>query len=237
MAAVKAEKIEIDLEDGTRMSAFVAAPGGRGRRRAILVFQEAYGVNSHIEDVCRRFAREGYVALAPELFHRTAPGFVAAYGDRAAFMPHLQALTIEGLSADIRAAHAALAARKDVAASDVSCIGFCMGGRTAFLAASLVPLKAAVSFYGGNIAPSLLNRVEHIAAPLLMFWGSLDQHIAQGQIDTIGDALRAHVKPFVDVRFSRADHGFFCDQRATYHSESARQAWALTLEFLSTYKP
>src|SRR5437660_12557267 len=106
MVEIASEKVTIDVGDGTRMDAYHAKPQGGGRRPGLLVLQEAFGVNSHIRDVADRFAREGFAALAPELFHRTAPGLDAPYGDFAAVMPHYQALTVEGLSADLTAAHA-----------------------------------------------------------------------------------------------------------------------------------
>ena len=81
MEAVKTETVNLQVADGTAMNAFVATPGGDARRPGLLVFQEAFGVNAHIRDVAERFARQGYVAIAPELFHRTAPGFEGAYND------------------------------------------------------------------------------------------------------------------------------------------------------------
>lgn len=229
------ENVELDVEDGTKMRAFVAKPrGGAGRHPGVIVFQEAFGVNKHIRDVAERFAREGFVALAPELYHRFAPAFESGYEgpQRDAGIANLKKLTNEGLQADIKAAHAALTARPDTRGESVSSVGFCLGGRTSFLAAATAPLRAAVSFYGGGMA---VERAKDIGAPLLMFWGGLDAHIPASQIDAVGEALRKHDKSFVDVRFSKADHGFFCDARASYNPDAARQAWALTLEFLRTH--
>ncbi len=118
---------------------------------------------------------------------------------------------------------------------DVSCVGFCMGGRAAFVAASLLPLRAAVSFYGAGIAPGLLERAPQVRAPLLFFWGGRDAHIPPEHVSETARALRAAGKSFVSVEFSRADHGFFCDARPSYDAGAARQAWAHTIEFLKTY--
>jgi carboxymethylenebutenolidase len=123
----------LSVADGTSMRAYVSRPAGKPRA-GLLVFQEAFGVNAHIRDVADRFAREGYLAIAPELFHRTAPGLEAGYTDFPAVMPHMQALTNEGLEADIRAAHDWL--RKAVPELKICATGYCMGGRTAWLSFS-----------------------------------------------------------------------------------------------------
>jgi carboxymethylenebutenolidase len=232
-AAIVKEKIELAVSDGTRMAAYVARPERDGPHPGLLVFQEAFGVNHHIRDVCERFAAEGYVAMAPELFHRTAPaGFEGSYTDFPAVRPHLQAVTTETAEADIRSAHEWLRSNVEVKAEEISCIGFCLGGRVSFIANGLVPLRAAVSFYGGGIAPGLLDRASRLQAPSLFIWGGLDKHITPEHRRAVLEALSAAKKIYVNAEFSRADHGFFCDERAAYEPHSARQAWALTLEFL-----
>ncbi len=224
------EKVELSVADGTRMSAYVARPKDGGAHPGLLVFQEAFGVNHHIRNVAERFAAVGYVAIGPELFHRTAPGFEGSYTDFAAVMPHLQAVTAETAEADVRSAYDWL--RSSAKASDISSVGFCMGGRVSFIANSIVALRAAVSFYGGGIAPALLDRAAKLQAPSLFIWGGMDKHITPEQRRAVTDTLSAEKKIYVNAEFSRADHGFFCDERAAYEPHSARQAWALTLEFL-----
>src|SRR5579862_9626893 len=105
MLKIATQKITLEVADGTSMDAYVARPAEEGKFPGMLVFQEAFGVNAHIRDITERFAREGYVAIAPEMFHRTAPGFESGYDNFPAVMPHLQALTEEGMGADIRAAY------------------------------------------------------------------------------------------------------------------------------------
>jgi carboxymethylenebutenolidase len=232
-AATVSEKVELAVADGTRMAAYVARPERGGPHPGLLVFQEAFGVNRHIRNVSDRFAAEGYVVIAPELFHRTAPpGFEGSYTDFAALAPHYQAVTTETAEADIQAAYSWLRSNSQVKPDQISSVGFCMGGRVSFLANSLVPLRAAVSFYGGGIAPGLLERVSKLQAPSLLIWGELDKRITAEHRKAVTDALSAQQKAYVNVEFSRADHGFFCDERAAYEPNSARQAWALTLEFL-----
>ncbi|MFY9908517.1 MAG: dienelactone hydrolase family protein [Candidatus Sulfotelmatobacter sp.] len=227
------EKVELAVSDGTQMNAYVARPQQSGRYPGLLLFQEAFGVNHHIRNVTERFAAEGHVVIAPELFHRTAPpGFEGSYTDFASVMPHMQAVTPENIEKDVRSAYDWLHSNSQVTSNEISCVGFCMGGRVSFIANSILPLHAAVSFYGGGIAPGLLDRAPKLHAPMLLIWGGQDKHIPPEQRKAVTDALTAAQKIYVNAEFSRADHGFFCDERAAYEPHSARQAWALTLEFL-----
>lgn len=213
------------------MQAYIARPAGNAPYPGLMVFQEAFGVNAHIRDVTERFAEQGYVAIAPELFHRTAPaGFEASYSEFPSMRPHMQALTADAAEADVRAAYDWLHSNSQV--KRISCVGFCMGGRVSFIADSILPLHAAVSFYGGGIAPDLLHRASALHAPILLIWGGLDKHLTPELRRSVVDALAAQHKPYVNAEFSQADHGFFCDQRPAYEPRAARQAWALTLEFL-----
>jgi carboxymethylenebutenolidase len=227
------EKVEVAVADGTRMAAYVARPQKVGPHPGLLLFQEAFGVNHHIRSVSDRFAAEGYVVIAPELYHRTAPpGFEGSYSDFPAVMPHARAVTTETAEADIQSAYDWLRSNDKVTASEISSVGFCMGGRVSFIANSFVRLRAAVSFYGGGIAPGLLDRAAKLEAPSLLIWGGLDKHITAEHRRAVAEALSAEKKIYVNAEFSRADHGFFCDERSAYELHSARQAWALTLEFL-----
>jgi carboxymethylenebutenolidase len=115
-----------------------------------------------------------------------------------------------------------------------------MGGRTSILAALTVPLQCAISYYGGGIAPgglfpSLADRLKDINAPTLLFWGGLDAHIGADAVQAVASALSAAKKDYVNVVFSTADHGFFCDARASYNAVAAKEAWSLTLEFLKLH--
>jgi carboxymethylenebutenolidase len=231
-AGVFTQKVQLKA-DSSPMQAYVARPQGNGPHPGLMVFQEAFGVNAHIRDVADRFAAEGYVAIAPELFHRTAPaGFEADYNDFASVRPHLQAITPEAAEADVRATCDWLHSNAEVKRGDISCVGFCMGGRVSFIADSVVPLHASVSFYGGGIARDSLDRAKTLHGPILLIWGGLDKHITPEIRRSVVDAVAGQHKPYVNAEFSQADHGFFCDQRSSYEPRSARQAWVLTLEFL-----
>jgi carboxymethylenebutenolidase len=235
METIRTENITLKVADGTSMNAYVATPVEGAKAPGLLVFQEAFGVNAHIRDVTDRFAKQGYVAIAPELFHRTGPGFEGAYSNFPACMPHRQALTPDGLIADARAAFDWLQGNPRVLPNATASVGFCMGGRVSFLANSALPLKAAISFYGGGIAPALLPRAAQQHGPILFFWGALDSHIPKDHIRAIIDAMQEAKKTYVNVEFSDADHGFFCDARPSYKETAAKQAWELVLKFLATY--
>lgn len=240
MAEINTGWITLNVADGTTMRAYMARPEPTGQRTGLLVYQEAFGVNEHIRDVTERFAREGYVAIAPELFHRTAPGFEGAYDKFETVMPHVRALTDQNLEADVRSAYDWLHADIRTQGQRIACVGFCMGGRVAFLTNAALPVSASISFYGGGIAPSpfsagLLSRAGEVHAPQLLFWGGLDKHIGPEQTLAVSESLRTAGKPFVNVEFSDADHGFFCSVRSSYNPSAARQAWALALAFLNIY--
>jgi carboxymethylenebutenolidase len=167
------------------------------------------------------------------MFHRTAdPGFEAGYDDFDAVRPHLRALTIEGIIADATAAHEFLTRDPAVDPARVAAIGYCMGGRCAFLANSALPLRAGVSYYGGGITGAVLERARLLNGPHLFFWGGKDTELSQTYRHEILAALDAAKKPHVNVKMSEAGHGFFCDERKAYHPDSAAEAWALTVEFL-----
>src|SRR5690242_14249046 len=106
MPSVTTSAVTLQVPQATPMDAFVARPAGAGPHPGLLVFQEAYGVNPHIRDVTTRFANQGYVAIAPELFHRTGPGFEGRYGDFEGTKPHFNAINTPDLEADIRATFA-----------------------------------------------------------------------------------------------------------------------------------
>ena len=232
-AEIKTQRIELNVPGSSAMQAYLARPASEGPHPGLLVFQEAYGVNSHIRNVTERFAAQGYVAIAPELFHRTAPaGFEGDYRNFPSVKQHYEALTNEAAEADVRTTYEWLCLNSNVKSDNVACVGFCMGGRISFLANSIVPIRSAVSYYGGGIAPGLLERAARLHGPALLFWGGLDKHITPEHRKSVIDALSVQHKTYINVEFSNADHGFFCDERPAYEPNAARQSWAFTLEFL-----
>ncbi len=225
--------VTLPVEGEPAMQAFTAQPKGGGAFPGILIFQEAFGVNHHIRSLVSRFAEQGYVAIAPEFYHRTAPaGFEANYGDFEAVRPHSSVLTTEKLEADIKAAYNWLSSQPQVKKDSIVCSGYCMGGRCSYIANSILPLKAAVSYYAGGMKEELLQKAAQLHGPMLFFWGGLDKHIPEEQRRGVTEALEKAGKKFVNVVVSDADHGFFCDERSAYNEHAAKEAWALTLSFL-----
>lgn len=233
-------KVTLSTADGP-MDAFLALPDGAARAPALVVIQEAFGVNPHIQDVCRRLAGEGYLALAPEVFHRTGAGLTFAYDDLARARPVFATLDNRTLETDVQAALAALRARPDVDARRVGIIGFCMGGFTAFLAACRTEVATAVCFYPGGLVRErpglalqpLLGEVAGMRAPVLLFFGEADPSIPHEDVEAVRAALRAADRVHEIVVYPGAGHGFFCDRRpAAFHAEAAADAWSITLDWL-----
>lgn len=223
--------VTLPVAGASDMRAYTVLPAAAGPAPGIILLQEAFGVNHHIRSVADRLAAAGYAVIAPELFHRSAaPGLEIPYSDFASALPHFQVISVEGLTADLQAAHGWLTAQPGVVADKIGSIGFCLGGRVSFLANAVLPLAAAVSYYGGG-TQLLKDRASELHAPHLFFWGGLDQHISKENVAEVVAAVEAAGKPFLNTVISYADHGFHCDERPSYNPEAAHEAWALTLAF------
>lgn len=234
--------ITVDVAEGP-MQAFRTEPEGTGRGPALLVIQEAFGVNSHIRDVCRRLSARGYVALAPEIFHRTGHGVELGYDDLSQVMPHFTKLTNAGLLADVRAGLAALAADPRVDATRIGVIGFCVGGFTTFLAAEHTDARAFVAFYGGGILRTrpnvalepLIGDAHLIRRPILLLFGGQDHSIPPEDVQAIDRRLTELGTNHEVVIMPDGGHGFACNDRAAYHQPSAERAWEVTHRWLSAH--
>ena len=223
--------VTLSVSDGTEMRAYSAFPNSTSPVAGIILLQEAFGVNHHIRSVADRLAAAGYAVIAPELFHRTAtPGQEFAYSDFSSAMPHYSAINNEDLTFDLHASYAWLQNQPLVKADKIGSIGFCLGGRVSFLANAVLPLAAAVSYYGGG-THTITDLAKDLHAPHLFFWGGLDAHIGKAQIHQVIEAVEAAKKPYINTIISYADHGFHCDERPSYHPAAAKEAWALTLAF------
>ncbi len=221
--------------------AYWAQPDGEGPFPVVLVFFEAFGLNGHIQDVARRLAREGYVAVAPDFYHRLPEPRTAEYEDLERVAQLASATPDEHLLEDIRAVLAYVISSPVVRKDRIGVIGFCMGGRTAFLAACAFPeeIKAAAPFYGGGIASPRrfgpagtppLHMADRLQARMRLFFGGRDPFIPLEEVRTIEARLRELGKAAEVFIYPEAGHGFFCDERESYHAEAARDAWQKTLE-------
>jgi carboxymethylenebutenolidase len=209
--------------DGHEFRAWLAAPKGPPKG-AVVVLQEIFGVNSHIRAVTDGFAAEGYVAVAPSLFDRVRKGIEMGYTDkemqegRGYVMQLKQDQTLKDISA-------AIAIVKHT--GKVGVVGYCWGGRMAYLAACELPIACAVSYYGGGITQILDKKPK---VPVMYHFGERDKHITPDDVATI---KAAH--PEGTYYLYSADHGFNCDQRASYDAPSAALARKRTLAFFNRH--
>ena len=222
------------------MKCHQAQPRGQGKFPAVIVVMEAFGLNDHIKDVTERVAAEGYVALAPDLYYRESPN-VVGYDQLQEAIALMQRLNAEKVLVDLQHVIAHLKTQSFVYGDRIGITGFCMGGTIAFLAACRFPtdIKAAVPFYGGSIADDSptapLNAAGDLQAPILCFFGEKDPYIPLSQVHKIGERLRALGKSSEVKVYAGADHGFFCDERASYHPEAAQDAWEKTKAWFAKY--
>lgn len=215
------------------MDCYEVTPDGAARR-AVIVIQEAFGVNDHIRDVTRRAAAAGYHAIAPDLFHR-AGGGTADYGDFAKVMPLFEGVTDDAVLMDVDATldHLHAAGFDD---PRIGIVGFCFGGRVTFLVAARRALGAGVGFYGGGIATAsglgfapLIDETATLGTPWLGLFGDDDASIPVDGVETLRAALAAAPVDGEVVRYAGAGHGFHCDARADFSPDAAADAWMRTL--------
>jgi len=217
----------------------VQVDGDPDAPRALIVLQEAFGVNDHIRSLVEMFAREGFYAAAPELFHRTGSPEVP-YDDFPAAMTSLASLSYEGLYDDLVATSEFL---RDAGfpTSSIGVVGYCMGGSVAFFAATLGIVGAAASYYGGGIAQgrfglaSLLDLAPSLQCPWTGFYGDLDKGIPVDQVEALRNATSATDVATDVIRYEHADHGFNCDGRpAVFNAAASKDATQRTLAFFVT---
>jgi carboxymethylenebutenolidase len=218
---------------------FVTAPDG-APRGGVVVVQEAFGVNEHIQDVCRRLARAGFAAAAPHLFWRDGDPTFAYVDEMDKVREAMQQLTADGLRADAGAALAELADR-GLGSRRCAVVGFCMGGTVALTIGVERALGAAVSFYGGGVHEgrfgfaSLLEQAPSLRTPWLGLYGDLDQGIPVADAEALRAAAQEADVPTELVRYADAGHGFNCEARSAYHEASAKDAWGRMLDWLEAH--
>ncbi len=231
ITAVKTAWIPVAGHAGSFDAYLALPPSGSGP--GLVLFQEIFGVNDTIRTTAEQYALDGFVVLAPDVFWQQEPrvdlGYDGADRDRA--MALLHGTDVSALVRDLVDSVAALRALPEVGGGKVGAIGYCLGGRLAYLAAAEAGVDAAVCYYGGGIHTQL-DLAAKIACPVQFHYGELDAHIPPPAVDAVrtamtGKAAEVHVYP-------GADHGFSCWARASYHASSAALAHGRSLDFLAS---
>ncbi|MEQ9550322.1 MAG: dienelactone hydrolase family protein [Coleofasciculus sp. G3-WIS-01] len=230
---IKSDWVKI-TNGSLQIDAYLAMPVAEESVGGVVVLQEIFGVNDHIRDVTQRIAQEGYVAIAPALYQRVAPGFETGYteADLKIGKDYKAQTQAEELLSDIQSAIDYLRGQTPVKSNAIGCIGFCFGGHVAYLAATLPDIKATASFYGAGIATMTpggdeptITRTQDITGTIHLFFGMDDASIPAEQVNQIEAELKKHQISHQIFRYEGADHGFFCDQRASYNPQAAKDAW------------
>lgn len=216
------QTIELKASDGHTFKAHRAEPKGTPRG-GLVVIQEIWGINSHICSVADGYAADGYLAVAPSLFDRVEPGIrMDDYNDETMGRGFA---TMQKVDADKALLDLQAAVDEVSGAGKVGVVGFCFGGRMAWLASSrLDGIAASIPYYGGGI-PGLAS--EQPKCPVILHFGEKDAHIPVASVE---EFKQAH--PSLPVHMYAADHGFNCDVRASYDADASKLARERTLAFL-----
>ena len=236
-----AQWVDINV-DGQNMESYLTKPTDSDRHPAVIVIQEIWGVNSHIQYVTDRLPAQGYVGLAPAMFHREGPMTIGLHEEMDTAVARMGKCTDVNIIADVQAAVDYLKAQPFVDANRIGIVGFCFGGRVTYLSACTISdLKASVVYYGGFIpvargeGPSPLERTSGISAPMMGLFGEDDANPSPAEVETFAAELDKHNKNYEFHTYPGAGHGFNCNARASYRPESARDAWGKAMAFFDTH--
>lgn len=236
-------RIDLPVQHGT-IPAYYAAPQGKRNLPIVLVVQEIFGVHEHIQDVCRRLAKAGYLAIAADLYHRQ--GDASAYSDIPTLISKLVSkVSDEQVYADLDAC-IAWAQKNGGDSHRIGITGFCWGGRLTWMYAAHNPqIKAAVAWYGKlstGHGPLIHTMVMDIAgalhAPVLGLYGAKDASIPLSDIQAMQQKLsqgNAHSQASEFVVYPDANHAFLADYRASYHPAAAQDGWRRMLAWFERY--
>jgi carboxymethylenebutenolidase len=240
-AGIVAGEVKIPVSDG-ELPGYAARPEGNGPFPIVIVNEEIFGVHEYIKDVCRRLAKLGYAAVAPEIYARIAD--LSKYTDGAAIFRDViskapDAQVLSDLDASVQFAERS----EHGDPGRIGVIGFCRGGRTTWMYAEHNPaLKAAVAFYGPVAGPTSAiqpkNPVDLAASlkcPLLGLYGGQDQSISQADVRRAADAAQAAGQTVEIVVYPDAPHGFHADYRPSYKPADAADAWNRAIAWLRKY--
>jgi carboxymethylenebutenolidase len=244
MAELAIDTTDINLsQDNLVINAYLAKPR-EGNYPGVVVLQEIFGVNKHIKEVTEKIAKQGYVAIAPALFQRQVSDFAIGYSpeDVQLGRKYKAGTKASELLSDIQIAINYLKTLSQVKKEGFGCIGFCFGGHVAYLAATLPDIKATASFYGAGIVNDIpggglptITRTSEIKGTLYAFFGIDDGSIPGIQVDEIESELSKNRISHRVFRYDGADHGFFCDHRASYNPKATVDAWEQVKQLFSQH--
>ncbi|MCR6633212.1 MAG: dienelactone hydrolase family protein [Magnetospirillum sp.] len=224
------------------LPAYAARPKAAAAAPVVLVVQEIFGVHEYIRDICRRLAKQGYVAVAPELYVRQ--GDPSAIADIPTLMQTIVAkVPDEQVLADLDATAAWAVKSAGGDANRLAITGFCWGGRIAWLYAAHNPaLKAAVAWYGRLTGDAGANTPRHpidvagdLKAPVLGLYGGADQGISQDSVERMRAALKTAGPPSEIIVYEGAPHAFHADYRPSYREQPAKDGWARMLAWFKAH--
>lgn len=227
------EKIKVD---GSEMNVYVAVPSGAGPFPAMVVMQTQYGLEEFLQGMTRRICESGYIGAAIDLYHRDGPDCQESIDVRKT------RLRDDNVIKDVNATADFLKSHKAVDSERLGIIGFCMGGRIAFLMAAANPtFKAAVSYYGGGTmrpwgtGPSPFERMAQIHCPILAHFGEEDKNPSPEDMRKLDAELNKHGKVHEFHSYAGAGHGFMNTKQAGYRAHADQASWPRTLDFLGRY--
>jgi carboxymethylenebutenolidase len=233
---------------GYRLPAYLARPKARGRKAAIIVVNEVFGIHDYIKDLCRRLAREGYAALAPDYFDRA--GDPAPLSDFNAIRPIVAAAVHEQVMGDTQGALDWLKGQTFANDSAFGVTGFCWGGSVVWMScARFAEIKAGVAWYGRLVEPQAggfgaeegrpwpVDSAAHLRAPVLGLYAGEDRGISLESVEQMRAALEVNDNPTASeiIVYPGVSHGFHADYRDSYNAEAAADGWTRSLAWFRAH--
>lgn len=233
---IKHTEVIILTPDG-EMPAFLAVPVENSPKPAVIVLMEAFGLTQHIKDVASRIAKEGYLAIAPDLYYRELPNNKFGYDEVESAKSMMYGLDFrKTLTEDIKATLDYLKLRADVDSDRIGVTGFCFGGSMTFYTATQFSSEIAIAapFYS-VVLDEWLEAVRDITVPIYLFFGGADPFIPIDRIKQIDSRFQELGKNYRLKIYEKADHGFFCQERSSYNRLAAEDSWEEFRGFMNEY--
>lgn len=241
MAGIVSNTVDVKSGGGD-MSLFTYRPDGDGKRPAVIVIQEVFGVNDNVKGIANHYADEGFFAVAPDMFHRQGQHLDVPYADMDRAIALRGSMSNDDIIADVTATVDYLKSDPNVDSDNIGIVGFCFGGMVSYLSAATVPgITAGAIYYGGGIlpregspadAPRILDQTAgSVKVPLIAFWGGKDQNPTPAQSKEITDTLKGKGVSIDATWYDDAGHGFMCEGRASWNEAAANDSWSKVIPF------